>query len=169
MVLKCAGCVKFKPVQKGRVKEVTRGGRKKLKENKKMKDRTKIEDQERKIRLINKRIKNRKFQMESIYKCLPGKIETHQKIRNANDKTWDVILFIALNNYSAKPITSSEVYLGAGLPKRTVIRILEKLENLNVIERTTDLKNGRVTRVEFSDCFAREIDGHLEDCISEGI
>ena len=150
-------------------KRSNEGWRKKLKENKKMKERTKIKDQERKIRLINRRIKTRNFQMESIYKCFPGKIEIRQKIRNTNDKTWDVILFIALNNYSAKPITSSEVYLGTGLPKRTVIRILEKLENLNVIERTTDLKNGRVTRIEFSDCFAREIDGHLEECISEGI
>ena len=134
-----------------------------------MKEFDKANNKHRKINLINRQIKNRTFQKESIYHCIHGKIEPGQKIRNANDKAWDVILFIALNNFSDKPITSSDVYLGTGLPKRTVIRILEKLENLNVIERTTDSRNGRVTRIEFSDCFAAEIDDHLQDCINEGI
>ena len=39
---------------------------------------------------------------------------------------------------------------------RTVIRVLEKLENLNVIERTSDDRDARVTRIELSDCFAAE-------------
>lgn len=134
-----------------------------------MKDFSKGNNNDRKIQLINRRIRNRTFQKESIYRCFPGKIESGQKIRNANDKTWDVILFIALNNYSVIPVTSSDVYLGTGLPKRTVIRVLEKLENLNVIERTTDRKNGRVTRIELSDCFAAEIDNHLQDCLNESI
>ena len=65
--------------------------------------------------------------------------------------------------------TSSDVYLGTGLTKRTVIGILEKLENLKIIERTTDHRNGRVTRIELSDCFAAEINNHFQDCINEGI
>ena len=52
---------------------------------------------------------------------------------------------------------------------RTVIRILEKLENLNVIERTTDHRDARVTRIELSDCFAAEIDNHFQDCLNKGI
>jgi len=80
-----------------------------------------------------------------------------------------VILFITLNNYSSIPVTSSDVYLGTGMPKRTVIRVLEKLENLNVIERTTDHRAARVTRIELSDCFAAEIDNHFQDCLNKGI
>ncbi|MAF96584.1 MAG: hypothetical protein CMM60_12625 [Rhodospirillaceae bacterium] len=134
-----------------------------------MKEFSKSNNNDRKIKLINRRIKNRTFQKESICRCFPGKIESVQKIRNANDKTWDVILFIALNNYSAMPVTLSDVYLGTGLPKRTVIRVLKKLENLNVIERTTDRRDGRVTRIGLSDCFAAEIDDHFQDCLNEGI
>ncbi len=134
-----------------------------------MKESSKGKNKNRKIQLIKRRIKYRTFQKESIYRCFHGKLDSSRTIKNANDKTWDVILFIALNNYSAIPVTSSDVYLGTGLPKRTVIRVLEKLENLNVIERTTDHRNGRVTRVELSDCFAREIDNHLQDCLNEGI
>ncbi len=134
-----------------------------------MKEFSKVNNNDKIIQLINRRIKNRTFQKESIYSCFPGKLESGQKIRNANDKTWDVILFIAVNNYSAIPVTSSDVYLGTGLPKRTVIRILEKLENLNVIERTTDNRDARVTRIELSECFAAEIDNHFQDCLNEGI
>ena len=65
--------------------------------------------------------------------------------------------------------TSSDVYLGTGLPKRTVIRVLEKLENLNVIERITDHRDARVTRIELSDCFAAEIDNHFQDCPNKSI
>ena len=146
-----------------------KGDEERIQENNKMKDFSKGNNKDRKIKLINRSIKNRTFQRESLYRCFHGKIDSSRKIRNANDKTWDVILFIALNNYSAMPVTSSDVYLGTGLPKRTVIRILEKLENLNVIERTTDSKNGRVTRIELSECYAAEIDSHLQDCIDEGI
>ena len=65
--------------------------------------------------------------------------------------------------------TSSDVYLGTGLPKRTVIWVLEKLENLNIIERTTDHRDARVTRIELSDWFAAEIDNHFQDCLNKGI
>jgi|GEM_PF-1614677 len=134
-----------------------------------MKESSKGKNKDRKIQLIKRRIKNRTFQKESIYRCFYGKLDTSRTIRNANDKMWDVILFITLNNYSSIPVTSSDVYLGTGLPKRTVIWVLEKLENLNVIERTTDLRDVRVTRIELSDCFAAEIDNHFQDCLNKGI
>ena len=126
-------------------------------------------DEERKIKLIERRIKNRKFQRESIYKCIPRKIGANKKIRHVNDKTWDVILFIAFNAYSSTPLTASDIYLGTGLPKRTVIRILDRLEDLNVVEKKADTRNGRVTRIGFSDAFAAEIDNHLQECLGERI
>ena len=52
---------------------------------------------------------------------------------------------------------------------RTVIWVLEKLENLNVIERTIDHRDARVTRTELSNCFAAEIDNHFQDCLNKGI
>ena len=134
-----------------------------------MKESSKGKNKDRKIQLIKRRIKNRTFQKESIYRCFYGKLDTSQTIRNANDKTWYVILFITLNNYSSIPVTSSDVYLGTGMPKRTVIRVLEKLENLNVIERTTDHRDARVTRIKLSDYFAAEIDNHFQDCLNKGI
>ena len=120
-----------------------------------------------KIKLIERRIKNRKFQRESIYRCIPRKIEANEKIRHVNDKTWDVILFIAFNVYSSAPLTASDIYLGTGLPKRTVIRILDRLEDLNVVEKKADTRNGRVTRIGFSSTFAAEFDNHLQDCLAE--
>lgn len=126
-------------------------------------------NEERKIKLIERRIKNRKFQRESIYKCIPRKIGANKKIRHVNDKTWDVILFIAFNAYSSTPLTASDIYLGTGLPKRTVIRILDRLEDLNVVEKKADTRNGRVTRIGFSDAFAAEIDNHLQECLGERI
>ena len=134
-----------------------------------MKESYKGKNKDRKIQLIKRRIKNRTIQKESIYRCFHGKLDTSRTIRNANDKTWYVILFITLNNYSSIPVTSSDVYLGTGLPKRTVIRVLKKLENLNVIERTTDDRDARVTRIKLSDCFATEIDNHFQDCLNKGI
>ena len=122
-----------------------------------------------KIKLIERRIKNRKFQRESIYKCIPRKIEANEKIHHVNDKTWDVILFIAFNVYSSAPLTASDIYLGTGLPKRTVIRILDRLEDLNVVEKKADTRNGRVTRIGFSATFAAEIDNHLQECLAERI
>ncbi len=124
-------------------------------------------NEDKKIKLIERRIKDRKFQRESIYRCIPRKIEAKDKIRHVNDKTWDVILFIALNVYSSAPLTASDIYLGTGLPKRTVIRIIDRLEDLNVIEKKADAKNGRVTRVGFSATFAAEIDNHLQECLAE--
>ena len=50
-----------------------------------------------------------------------------------------------------------------------MIWVPEKLENLNVIERTTDDKDARVTRIELSDCFAAEIDNHFQDFLNKGI
>ena len=134
-----------------------------------MKESSKGKNKDRKIQLIKRRIKNRTFQKESIYRCFYGKLDTSRTIRSANDKTWYVILFITLNNYSSIPVTSSDIYLGTGLPMRTVIRVLKKLENLNVIERTTDHRDTRVTRNELSDCFAAEIDNHFKDCLNKGI
>ena len=122
-----------------------------------------------KIKLIERRIKNRKFQRESIYRCIPRKIETNEKIRHVNDKTWDVILFIAYNVYSSAPLTASDIYLGTGLPKRTVIRIIDRLEDLNVVEKKADTRNGRVTRIGFSRTFAAEFDNHLQECLAERI
>ena len=52
---------------------------------------------------------------------------------------------------------------------RTVIWFLEKLENLNIIERTIAHRDARVTRVELSDCFAAEIDNHFQDCLNKSI
>ena len=52
---------------------------------------------------------------------------------------------------------------------RTVIRFLEKLENLNAIERTTDDRDTRVTRIDLSDCFATEIVNHFQDCLNKVI
>ena len=126
-------------------------------------------DEDKKIKLIEWRIKDRKFQRESIYRCIPRKIEANDKIRHVNDKTWDVILFIALNVYSSVPLTASDIYLGTGLPKRTVIRIIDRLEDLNVIEKKADTRNGRVTRIGFSDAFATEIDNHLQEGLAEGL
>jgi len=123
--------------------------------------------EQRKLKLIKARIKTRKFQREAIYKCLPGKIKPEDEIRNVNDKVWDVILFIGLNDYSSVPLTASDIYLGAGLPKRTVIRIIDKLESLNVIEKTTDGNDRRVTRIGFSAAFAKLFDRHLQDSLSE--
>ena len=65
--------------------------------------------------------------------------------------------------------TSSDVYLGTGLPMRTVIWVLEKLENLNVIERTIDHRDVRVTRIGLSNCFAAEIDNHFQNCPNKSI
>ena len=47
-----------------------------------------------------------------------------------------MILFIGLNAYSSVPLTASDIYLGTGLPKRTVIRIIDRLEALNVVKKT---------------------------------
>ena len=117
--------------------------------------------------LIKWRIKVRKFQREAIHKCLPGKPISNIKVRNANDKTWDVILFFARNGSASSPLRASDIYLGTDLPKRTVIRIIDKLEALNVIKKTTDAKDGRVTRIGFSTVFARLLDSHLEECCAE--
>lgn len=119
--------------------------------------------EETKIKLIKGRIKTREFQREAIYRCLPGKSGLEDKIRNVNDTTWDVILFIGLNAYSSVPLTASDIYLGTGVPKRTVIRIIDRLESLNVVKKTPDRRDRRVTRVGFSDIFATQFDNHLMD------
>ncbi len=119
------------------------------------------------ITLIKWRIKTRKLQKEVIYKCLPGKTKPDLIIRNANDTVWDVILFIALNSCSSESLTASDIYLGTGLPKRTVIRILDRLECLNVINKTTDGKDRRVTRVGFTAPFAKQIDKHFQDSLAD--
>ncbi|NQV84400.1 MAG: hypothetical protein HQ494_11335 [Rhodospirillales bacterium] len=64
-------------------------------------------------------------------------------------------------------LTASDVYLGTGLPKRTVIRIIDKLEALNVVKKTTDTQDRRITRIEFSSAFARLFESHLEECCAE--
>ena len=102
-----------------------------------------------------------------IYKCLPRKKQPGDKIRNVNDKVWDVILFIALNAYSSVSLTASDIYLGTGLPKRTVIRIVDRLEALNVIKKTVNGRDRRVTRINFSAVFARLFDKHLQDYLAE--
>ncbi len=102
-----------------------------------------------------------------IYKCLPGKKNPGGKIRNVNDTTWDVILFIALNEYSSVPLTASDIYLGTELPKRTVIRIIDRLEALNVVKKTADGKDRRVTRIDCSAIFAKLFDKHLQNYLSE--
>lgn len=123
--------------------------------------------EEHKKNLIKWRIKTRKLQKEVIYKCLPGKTKPDLKIRHANDTVCDVILFIALNSCSSEPLTASDIYLCTGLPKRTVIRILDRLESLNVINKTADTKDRRVTRVGFTAIFARQIDKHFQDCLDD--
>ncbi|MBT3305674.1 MAG: winged helix DNA-binding protein [Alphaproteobacteria bacterium] len=87
--------------------------------------------------------------------------------RNANDKIWDVILFIGLHDSSAVPLASSDIFLGTELPKRTVIRIIDKLETLNVVKKTTDTQDRRVTRVQFTPVFTRLFDRHLEECFGQ--
>ena len=67
------------------------------------------------------------------------------------------------------PYTASDIYLGTGLPKRTVIRIIDRLEDLNVVEKKADTNDGRVTRIVFSATFAAEINNHLQECLAEGL
>ena len=90
-----------------------------------------------------------------------------ETIGNVNDKVWDVILFIALNAYSPVALTASDIYLGTGVPKRTVIRIIDRLEALNVIQKTADNKDRRVTRIGFSAIFAKLFDKHLQDYLTD--
>lgn len=127
----------------------------------------KQKNEQGKIKLIKGRIKIRAFQREAIYQCLPGKKKPGGKIRNVNDTTWDMILFIGLNAYSSVPLTASDIYLGTGLPKRTVIRIIDRLEALNVVKKTADGKDRRVTRIGFSAVFAGLFDKHLQDNLAE--
>lgn len=134
-----------------------------------MQEKIKIKSNERKINLIKRRIKNRKFQKEVIYKCSPGEVARGDEVSHVNDKAWDVIWFIALHYFSGKPLTSSDVYLGTALPKRTVIRILERLERLNVIVKQPGSNDARVRLINFSRVFAFEVDHHLQECITEGI
>ena len=133
-----------------------------------MQEKVKIKNNARKLNLIKIRVKNRKFQKEAIYKCFPGKIAPEEEIRHVNDKAWDVIWFIALQVFAGKSVTSSDVYLGTALPKRTVIRILERLEKLNVIKKQPG-GDGRVRLISFSHIFASKIDSHLQECLTEGI
>jgi len=134
-----------------------------------MQGKTKIKNNQKKINLIKSRIKNRKFQKDVIYDCAPGKVVAEAEIRHVNDKAWDVIWFIAVQEFSGKAVTSSDVYLGTGLPKRTVIRILERLERLNVINKQPGDNNGRVRLIKFSPVFAAKVDRHLQECLTEGI
>lgn len=112
-------------------------------------------------------MRNRKFQQEVIYKCLPGKNKQGVKIRHVNDTVWDVIYFIALGSYSSATLTASDIYLGTDLPKRTVIRILSRLESLNVIKKTVDENDRRVTRVGFTNIFAKKIDKFFQDSLTD--
>ena len=80
-----------------------------------------------------------------------------------------MILFIGLNAYSSVPLTASDIYLGTGLPKRTVIRIIDRLEALNVVKKTADGKDRRVTRIGFSPVFARLFDKHLLENLTESL
>jgi DNA-binding MarR family transcriptional regulator len=64
-------------------------------------------------------------------------------------------------------LTASDIYLGTELPKRTVIRIIDKLETLNVVQKTIDRQDRRVTRIGFSPAFTRIFDRHLEDSFAE--
>ncbi|MBC8339645.1 MAG: MarR family transcriptional regulator [Rhodospirillales bacterium] len=116
--------------------------------------------------LIKWRIKVRKFQREAIYKCLPEKLPADLVGRNVNDKVWDVIYFIALNGMSSTPLTASDIYLGTELAKRTVIRIINRLEALNVVQKRPDEDDRRVIRIGFTPAFAKVLDRHLEDCIA---
>ncbi len=134
-----------------------------------MQEKVKIKNNKRKINLIKSRIKNRKFQKDVIYNCAPGKAAAEAEIRHVNDKAWDVIWFIAAQEFSGEAVTSSDVYLGTGLPKRTVIRILERLERLNVIKKQPGANDGRVRLIKFSPVFAAKVDHHLQECITEGI
>lgn len=134
-----------------------------------MQGKVKIKDDIRKINLIKTRVKNRKFQKDVIYECAPGRAVAEAEIRHVNDKVWDVIWFIGLHGFSGEPVTSSDVYLGTGLPKRTVIRILERLERLDVICKKPGGNDGRVRLIEFSSVFAAKVDHHLQECITEGI
>ncbi len=128
---------------------------------------SKQKNEQRKVKLIRGRIKTRAFQREAIFKCLPGKKQPGNKIRNVNDTIWDVILFVGLNTYSSVPLTASDIYLGTGLPKRTVIRIIDRLEALNVVRKTADDKDRRVTRINFSAVFARLFDKHLQNYLTD--
>jgi len=119
--------------------------------------------------LIRWRIKTRKFQQESIYSCLPGKSTPTVNNRNFSNSVWNVIYFIALNYYSSELLTASDIFLGTGLPKRTVIRILDRLESLNVIKKTVDGNDRRVTRIGFTAIFAKKIDKHFQDSLANRI
>ena len=132
-----------------------------------MRKSSKQKNKHRKIKLIKWRIKNRKFQRDVIYKCLPGKRQPGDEIRNVNNTTWDVILFIALNDYSSVPLTASDIYLGTELPKRTVIRAIDRLESLNVVKKTVDGKDRRVIRISCSAVFTRLFDKHLQEYLAD--
>ena len=104
----------------------TRGGQKeKLGRPSIMQVKVKIKNNQRKINLIKRRIKNRKFQKEAIYSCSPGEVAPEKRIRHVNDKAWDVIWFIAQHVFAGEPVTSSDVYLGTG-------QLLAKLDGFRI-------------------------------------
>jgi len=50
-----------------------------------------------------------------------------------------------------------------------VIRILNRLESLNVIKKAADANDRLVTRIGFSAIFAKKIDKHLQSSLTDRI
>jgi len=121
---------------------------------------------DQKIKLLRRRIRNREFQRSAIFSCKPGN-SGRVTLQNINGKVWDVIYFLAVNEYAGMPLRSSDIYLGTGLPKRTVMRIIDRLQLLNVVAKNRDPRDRRVTRVGLSATFIAELDAHLHECLSE--
>ncbi len=65
------------------------------------------------------------------------------------------------------PLTASDIYLGTELPKRTVIRAIDRLESLNVVKKTVDGKDRRVIRISCSAVFTRLFDKHLQEYLAD--
>lgn len=89
--------------------------------------------------------------------------------RNANGLLWDVVYLVARGEFSGEELGVTDLYLSLGVSKGTALRALDRLLDLECVEkrrnhrdsRRTDLRLTRTFRETFEDL----LDAMIEDAL----
>ena len=87
--------------------------------------------------------------------------------RHANGLLWDVVYLIAEGEYAGEDVGVTDLYLTLGVSKGTALRALDRLIELDCVEKRRHPKDSRRTNLHLVDGFRRAFEALLDEMIDD--
>lgn len=127
---------------------------------------------EKRLQALRNAIKYRRLQAEKLQSSAPRAIAaatlgSDLSRRNTNGLLWDVIYLVADGEYAGEEIGVTDLYLTLGVSKGTTLRALDRLLELECLEKRRHPQDSRRTNLYLTPGFREAFEGLLDEMIED--